>query len=90
MGILNWWKASTNEPATLSPAGERGELTSDLKLERLRRVIIDFPGRIDSDLARIIYGRGEADLIAVSVRKLETAGLVMRDPETSRLYAARR
>ncbi len=42
-----------------------------------------------SHLARIIYGRDEASLVAASGRKLEADGMVTRDPETGRMYATR-
>lgn len=88
MGILNWFKQETL-PSTLGLADgiERGELTADLKMERLRRAIIDFPGRVEADLARIIYGRDEASLVSASGRKLEADGHVTRDPETGKMYA---
>ncbi|WP_380858713.1 hypothetical protein [Sphingoaurantiacus capsulatus] len=87
---MNWFTGPAEPPEALLVAAERGELTADLKLERLRRAIIDFPGRTESNLARIIYGRDEASLIAASVRKLEADGIATRDPETGGLYAARR
>ena len=85
---MSWFKQATSAPTVGTPTGiERGEMTADLKMERLRRAIIDFPGRVDADLARIIYGRDEASLVSASGRKLEAEGRVTRDPETGKMYA---
>ncbi len=90
MSIMSWFKGSGGQPdAGSAVVSDRGEMTSDLKMERLRRAIIDFPGRVDADLARIIYGRDEPSLVAASGRKLEADGMVTRDPETGRMYAKR-
>lgn len=90
MGIMSWFKGAAGQPGDEGAVvSDRGEMTSDLKMERLRRAIIDFPGRVDADLARIIYGRDEASLVAASGRRLEAEGMVTRDPETGRMYAKR-
>lgn len=87
---MRWFKGAAGQPGDEGAVvSDRGEMTSDLKMERLRRAIIDFPGRVDSDLARIIYGRDEASLVAASGRKLEADGMVTRDPESGRMYACR-
>ncbi len=90
MSIMRWFRGAAGQPGDEGViVGDRGEMTSDLKMERLRRAIIDFPGRVDSDLARIIYGRDEASLVAASGRKLEADGMVTRDPESGKMYATR-
>jgi hypothetical protein len=91
MSIMSWLKrtAQPSHPAATG-GGERSELTPDLKTERLRRAVRDFPGRQDADLARIIYGRDDAGLVAADGRRLEAEGHVVRDPETGGLYATRR
>jgi hypothetical protein len=87
---MRWFRGAAGQPGDEGViVGDRGEMTSDLKMERLRRAIIDFPGRVDSDLARIIYGRDEASLVAASGRKLEADGMVTRDPESGKMYATR-
>jgi hypothetical protein len=90
MGMIRWLKKTARRSSVVVSGGhERGELASDLRVERLRRAVRDFPGRQDADLARIIYGRDEADLVAADGRALEAAGLIQRDPESGGLYTAR-
>ena len=89
MGIMSWLKRAARPSPGAIVGQERGELTSDLKAERLRRAVRDFPGRQDADLARIIYGRDAAELVAADSRRLEAEGYVTRDPETGGMYAAR-
>lgn len=90
MSIISWFKQATRQSTPGLIGGlDRGELTSDLKAERLRRAVRDFPGRLDVDLARIIYGRDDASLVAADGRKLEAEGHVTRDPDTGGMYATR-
>ena len=89
--MMSWLKRAARPSNPVSPAGSgRGELTPDLKTERLRRAVRDFPGRQDAELARIIYGRDDAGLVAADGRRLEDEGHVVRDPDTGGLYATRR
>lgn len=90
MGMIRWLKKTARRSSVVISGGqERGELASDLKAERLRRAVRDFPGRRDADLARIIYGRGEAELVAADGRRLEAEGLITRDPDTGALFTPR-
>ena len=90
MGMIRWLKKTARRSNVVASGGlERGELGLDLKAERLRRAVQDFPGRQDADLARIIYGRGEAELVAADGRRLEAEGLVTRDPDTGALFTPR-
>ena len=90
MGMIRWLKKTARRSSVVMGGGqERSELASDLKAERLRRAVRDFPGRRDADLARIIYGRGEAELVAADVRRLEAEGLVARDPDSGGMYTVR-
>lgn len=90
MGMIRWLKKTARRSSVVMSGGqERGELASDLKVERLRRAVRDFPGRRDADLARIIYGRGEAELVAADCRRLEAEGLIARDPDNGRMYTVR-
>lgn len=87
---MGWFKRTAQASETLATTGsDRSELTPDLKTERLRRAVRDFPGRQEVDLARIIYGRDDAGLVAADGRRLEAEGHVIRDPETGGLYATR-
>ena len=88
---MSWFKRTAQPSNPVATVGsDRSELTADLKTERLRRAVRDFPGRQDADLARIIYGRDDAGLVAADGRRLEAEGHVVRDPDTGGLYATRR
>ena len=86
---MGWFRKTGRETPERDTDSVRPELAADLKLERLRRAVRDFPGRSGVDLARIIYGRGELVLVADDARRLEAAGAVTRDPDTGGLYVAR-
>lgn len=87
MTVMRWLKRTARR--SIPVAAPQGELSGDLKAERLRRAVRDFPGRRDADLARIIYGRDDVELIAADSRRLEAEGLIQRDPTTGGLYSAR-
>lgn len=87
MAIMRWLKRTARKSAPAVPGS--GELGADLKAERFQRAVRDFPGRRDSDLARIIYGQADANLVAAEWRRLEAAGAVARDPETGGLFINR-
>lgn len=87
--MMNWFKRSAHDKLERETGGVRPDLSAELKLERLRRAVLDFPGRGEADLARIIYGRSEQMLVADDARRLEATGMVTRDPEGGGLYATR-
>lgn len=87
MSLMRWLKRTARR--SIPVAAPQGELSGDLRAERLRRAVRDFPGRRDVDLARIIYGRDDADLIAADGRRLEAEGQITRDPDTGGFYSAR-
>lgn len=87
MVIMRWLKRTARRSSPVAPGS--GELGAELKAERFRRAVRDFPGRRDADLARIIYGHSDASLVAPEWRRLEANGLVARDPETGGLYVNR-
>jgi hypothetical protein len=89
MSLMNWLRGGRDAGDGIATP-DRGELTADLKVERLRRAILDFPGRSDVDLARMIYGRDDALLVAPGCERLLAEGQVTRDPETGRFFASRR
>jgi hypothetical protein len=86
MVVMRWLKHRARRAV---PAAGSAELGADLKAERFQRAVRDFPGRRDSDLARIIYGHDDAGLVAAEWRRLEVAGYVARDPETGGIYLNR-
>jgi len=87
MVVMRWLKHRARRSAPVAPGS--GELSADLKAERFQRAVRDFPGRRDSDLARILYGHDDGNLVAAEWRRLEAAGQVARDPESGRLYLHR-
>lgn len=87
MVIMRWLKRTARRSSPVAPGS--GELGAELKAERFRRAVRDFPGRRDADLARIIYGHSDASLVAPEWRRLEANGQVARDPETGGLYVNR-
>ena len=89
MGVMRMLKRTARRSAPTANVQDWGELEAELKAERVRRTVRDFPGRSATDLARIIYGRAEAELIASEWRRLEASGQVVRDTDTDRLYSAR-
>ncbi len=87
MVIMRWLKRTARRSSPVAPGS--GELGAELKAERLRRAVRDFPGRRDADLARIIYGHDDASLVAAEWRRLEANGQAARDPDTGGVYLNR-
>ena len=88
MGFIRWLKAYNRRRSAGMLARDDLRLPNDLRLVRLYRAIRDFPGRTETDLARIIYGRPDPFLVEQDARTLEAGGMIARDPGTGRLHVS--
>ena len=87
MGLILWLKAQVRRPSMSLFQPAEARLPADLRLVRLYRTVRDFPGRTEAELARIIYGRPDPDLVSQDSRTLEEAGMIVRRADTGGLHA---
>lgn len=86
---MAWFKRAARDKRYGDAGASGPNLGDDLKLQRLSRAVRDFPGRTETDLARIIYGHDDPTLVADEARKLEAIGMVSRNPATGALSSNR-